>query len=178
MTRWLATLVGLIGGLLAPLADAATYGAGVLATFEVKEGAGTGNARDCLNATGYGIGVLSLENVPAASTGYRFVKLNRVEGFDAANSSQATGMNGEYEFAFQSVKFTAAGAGTSAVIDAIDALPEREKMLMGLYYEEELNLKEIGAVMGVSESRVSQLHTKAILRLKAGIRKIMGGEVA
>lgn len=102
-------------------ADAATYGAGVLATFEVKEGAGTGNARDCLNATGYGIGVLSLENVPAATTGYRFVKLNRVEGFDAANSSQATGMNGEYEFAFQSFKFTAAGAGTSAVIDAIDA---------------------------------------------------------
>lgn len=102
-------------------ADAATYGAGVLATFEVKEGAGTSNARDCLNAAGYGIGVLSLENVPAASTGYRFVKLNRVEGFDAANSSQATGMNGEYEFAYQSFKFTAAGAGSNAVIDAIDA---------------------------------------------------------
>src|SRR5450830_856368 len=42
-----------------------------------------------------------------------------------------------------------------AVIDAIDALPPREKILMGLYYEEEMNLKEIGAVMGVSESRVS-----------------------
>jgi len=102
-------------------ADAATYSAGVLATFEVKEGSGTSNARDCLNATGYGIGVLSLENVPAASAGYRFVKLNRVEGFDAANSSQATGMSGEYEFAFQSQKFTAAGAGSSAVIEAIDA---------------------------------------------------------
>lgn len=102
-------------------ADAATYGPGAVATFEVKEGSGTSNARDCLNATGYGIGVLSLENVPAASTGYRFVKLNRVEGFDAANSSQATGINGEYEFAYQSFKFTAAGAGTSAVIDAIDA---------------------------------------------------------
>lgn len=107
-------------GLEAP-ADAATYGPGVLATFEVKEGAGTSNARDCLNATGYGIGVLSLENVPAASTGYRFVKLNRVEGFDAAKASQATGISGEYEFAYQSVKFTATGAGNSAVIDAIDA---------------------------------------------------------
>lgn len=102
-------------------ADAATYGPGALPTFEVKEGSGTSNARDCLNAAGYGIGVLSLENVPAASTGYRFVKLNRVEGFDAANSSQATGMNGEYEFAYQSFKFTAAGAGSNAVIDAIDA---------------------------------------------------------
>jgi RNA polymerase sigma factor for flagellar operon FliA len=58
-----------------------------------------------------------------------------------------------------------------AVIDAIDMLPEREKMLMGLYYEEELNLKEIGAVMGVSESRVSQLHTQAVARLRASLRE-------
>ena len=58
-----------------------------------------------------------------------------------------------------------------AVIDAIDKLPPREKMLMGLYYEEELNLKEIGAVMGVSESRVSQLHTQAVARLRAALRE-------
>lgn len=102
-------------------ADSATYGPGALATFEVKEGAGTSNARDCLNAAGYGIGVLSLENVPAATTGYRFVKLNRVEGFDAATASKGTALAGEYEFAFQSFKFTAAGAGSSAVIEAIDS---------------------------------------------------------
>jgi len=58
-----------------------------------------------------------------------------------------------------------------AVIDAIDGLPPREKILMGLYYEEELNLKEIGAVMGVSESRVSQLHTQAVARLRATLRE-------
>jgi RNA polymerase sigma factor for flagellar operon FliA len=58
-----------------------------------------------------------------------------------------------------------------AVIDAIDALPPREKMLMGLYYEEELNLKEIGAVMGVSESRVSQLHTQAVARLRSYLKE-------
>ena len=57
------------------------------------------------------------------------------------------------------------------VVDAIDALPPREKMLMGLYYEEELNLKEIGAVMGVSESRVSQLHTQAVARLRTYLRE-------
>lgn len=59
----------------------------------------------------------------------------------------------------------------TAVINAIDALPEREKLLMGLYYEQELNLKEIGAVMGVSESRVSQLHTQAVARLRATLRE-------
>jgi RNA polymerase sigma factor for flagellar operon FliA len=59
-----------------------------------------------------------------------------------------------------------------AVIDAIDSLPPREKMLMGLYYEEELNLKEIGAVMGVSESRVSQLHSQAVGRLRTYLREL------
>ncbi|MDF3035015.1 MAG: polymerase sigma factor FliA [Paucimonas sp.] len=59
----------------------------------------------------------------------------------------------------------------SAVIDAITELPEREKILMGLYYEQEMNLKEIGAVMGVSESRVCQLHGQAIARLRSYLRE-------
>ena len=58
-----------------------------------------------------------------------------------------------------------------AVIDAINDLPNREKILMGLYYEQEMNLKEIGAVMGVSESRVCQLHTQAIARMRANLRE-------
>ncbi|MBE0403417.1 RNA polymerase sigma factor FliA [Halomonas citrativorans] len=53
------------------------------------------------------------------------------------------------------------------LIAAIEALPEREKLLMALYYQEELNLKEVGAVLGVTESRVSQLHSQAISRLRA-----------
>lgn len=52
---------------------------------------------------------------------------------------------------------------------AIDALPEREKLVMTLYYQEELNLKEIGAVLDVTESRVSQLHSQAIKRIRARI---------
>jgi RNA polymerase sigma factor FliA len=50
---------------------------------------------------------------------------------------------------------------------AIDDLPEREKLVLALYYDEELNLKEIGAVIGVSESRVSQIHSQAMVRLKS-----------
>ena len=59
----------------------------------------------------------------------------------------------------------------ATLIAAIEALPDREKLLMGLYYEQDLNLKEVGAVMGVSESRVSQLHTQAVARLRAFLRE-------
>ena len=58
----------------------------------------------------------------------------------------------------------------AAVITAINTLPEREKMLMGLYYEQELNLKEIGAVLGVTESRVSQLHSQAVARIRSHLK--------
>jgi len=51
--------------------------------------------------------------------------------------------------------------------DAIAALPEREKLVIALYYYENLTLREIGEVLGVTESRVSQLHTKAVLRLRS-----------
>lgn len=50
---------------------------------------------------------------------------------------------------------------------AIERLPERERIVIALYYYEGLTLKEIGRVLGVTESRVSQLHTKAVLRLRA-----------
>lgn len=66
----------------------------------------------------------------------------------------------------------------SAVIDAIEALPEREKILMGLYYEQEMNLKEIGTIMGVSESRVCQLHSQAIARMRAQLKEKMWTGVA
>lgn len=49
----------------------------------------------------------------------------------------------------------------------IERLPEREKLVLSLYYNDELNLKEIGAVLGVSESRVSQIHSQAAMRLRS-----------
>jgi len=54
-----------------------------------------------------------------------------------------------------------------ALTKAIGGLPEREKQLMSMYYEQDMNLKEIGAVLGVTESRVCQLHSQAITRLRA-----------
>lgn len=57
-----------------------------------------------------------------------------------------------------------------ALVEEIERLPEREKLVMALYYDEELNLKEIGEVLGVSESRVSQIHSQAIKRLRARLK--------
>ena len=54
--------------------------------------------------------------------------------------------------------------------DSLDYLPERERLVLILYYYEEMTLKEIGAILGVSESRVSQIHTKSIARLRARLR--------
>ena len=59
----------------------------------------------------------------------------------------------------------------SALVDSIESLPEREKLLMGLYYQEELNLKEIGAILGVTESRVSQIHSQAISRIRSTLKE-------
>lgn len=54
-----------------------------------------------------------------------------------------------------------------ALAQAISGLPERERLVVALYYDEELNLREIGQVLGVSESRVCQIHSQAAMRLRA-----------
>lgn len=53
----------------------------------------------------------------------------------------------------------------------IDGLPERERQVLALYYYEELTMREIGTVLGVTESRVSQLHSSAVLRLRVILRR-------
>ncbi|MFA6015079.1 MAG: RNA polymerase sigma factor FliA [Gallionellaceae bacterium] len=58
----------------------------------------------------------------------------------------------------------------TALIKAIDALPERERLMMALHYEQDLNLREIGEVMGVTESRVCQLHSQAVARLRGSLK--------
>ncbi|MFH1574219.1 MAG: FliA/WhiG family RNA polymerase sigma factor [Acidobacteriota bacterium] len=59
---------------------------------------------------------------------------------------------------------------------AIDALPKKERLVISLYYYDELTMKEIGTVLGVNESRVSQLHTKAMLRLRTKLRRVKEAE--
>jgi RNA polymerase sigma factor for flagellar operon FliA len=65
-----------------------------------------------------------------------------------------------------------------ALVGAIDGLPEREKTLMGLYYEQEMNFKEIGAILGVSESRICQIHSQAIARLRSVLKEVAWTSIA
>jgi len=62
---------------------------------------------------------------------------------------------------------------TRLLADAIEELPEKERLVLSLYYYEEFTMKEIGALLGVNESRVSQLHTKATLRLRGKLGKLI-----
>jgi len=61
------------------------------------------------------------------------------------------------------------------IVEAINELPEKEKKVLILYYYEDLTLKEIGHILGVTESRISQLHTKAIMRLRSKLTNVKKG---
>ena len=63
------------------------------------------------------------------------------------------------------------------IVEAINELPDKEKKVLILYYYEDLTLKEIGHVLGVTESRISQLHTKAVMRLRAKLTGVKRGIV-
>ena len=56
---------------------------------------------------------------------------------------------------------------------ALSALPEKERLVLSLYYYEDLNMKEIGSILGITESRVCQIHTKAVGRLRAKLKSLM-----
>ena len=83
-----------------------------------------------------------------------------VESTGGAESMSGGGIQGPLE-GLQSEDFK------RSLAEAIAGLPERERLVMTLYYDEELNLREIGSVLGVSESRVCQIHSQAVIRLQS-----------
>lgn len=63
------------------------------------------------------------------------------------------------------------------IAKAIDTLPEKERLMISLYYYEELTMREIGEVLGITESRVSQIHSKAVFRLRSKLKSIIADEM-
>lgn len=95
------------------------------------------------------------------SAGYQVFSLAEFSDSDEVNARPITMALSEPVDSIQSDDFH------KSLTEAIKTLPERERLLMNLYYNDELNLKEIGEVLGVSESRVSQIHSQTIIRLRS-----------
>ncbi|MFW6094015.1 MAG: RNA polymerase sigma factor FliA [Pseudomonadota bacterium] len=95
------------------------------------------------------------------AAGHRLVSYEET----VANSDAEPGDGRELGAVLESAAFR------DQLAEAIDGLPERERLILSLYYDRELNLKEIGAVIGVSESRVSQLMSQATVRLRVRLKE-------
>ncbi|ACB33889.1 RNA polymerase, sigma 28 subunit, FliA/WhiG [Leptothrix cholodnii SP-6] len=105
--------------------------------------------------------------------------LNRVRGTQLIYLEDMGGADGDNDYLDRHVAADTGGDPLArlndhrmrqALVDAIKNLPEREQYVMSMYYEEDMNLKEIAAVLGVTESRVCQLHSQSIARLRAKLR--------
>jgi RNA polymerase sigma factor FliA len=104
--------------------------------------------------------------------------LNKVRGTQLIYLEDMGGDDGDQDFLDRHVADDAANPLAQlndrrmreALVEAIKNLPEREQFVMSMYYEEDMNLKEIAAVLGVTESRVCQLHSQSIARLRTKLR--------
>jgi len=112
-------------------------------------------ARDSEVAARLGVSMGDYHRILQDTTTCQLTSLDEVLGVDPGDD------------ALDPFRETADAEFRRALAREIGGLPEREKMVMSLYYQDELNLKEIGRVLGVSESRVCQLHGQALTRLKA-----------
>lgn len=99
------------------------------------------------------------------SVGHKLVSFEETVEGDGAEPTSGT----ELATVFESEAFR------GRLAEAIRALPEREQLILSLYYDQEMNLKEVGSVIGVGESRVSQLMSQATLRLRAHLKDWLDG---
>jgi len=99
---------------------------------------------------------------------------SRILAFDELGVDEEAISRGMLEQGSGPLDDTARQRFQKRLAEAIARLPERERMVVSLYYDRELNLREIGALLGVSESRVSQLLGQAMIRLRARLRDWQG----
>ena len=118
-------------------------------------------ARDFEVADKLGISLDAYHRILQDASGHRIFS---VEDLVAGADSIAEGLCGAIPGPTEEIEKDQFKQSLASVVST---LPERERLVMSLYYDEELNLREIGAVLGVSESRICQIHGQALLRLKA-----------
>ncbi|MBW2664963.1 MAG: FliA/WhiG family RNA polymerase sigma factor [Deltaproteobacteria bacterium] len=135
------------------------------------------------------LGRMASEDEVADSLGLQIEKfhelLNQVRGISMINLEEVRGTNADgdrsgtfadivedvnSENPFATLKLTEM---KSVVADTIASLPEKERLVISLYYYEDLNMKEIGGILGITESRVCQIHTKSVLRLRSKLKGIL-----
>lgn len=122
------------------------------------------NATDAEVAAALGLNINDYHQQLQDSTGHQLFSLDDFTDNDEVQAQPLTASPASPDAEVQDDDFQL------ALAQAIDGLPERERLLMSLYYNDELNLKEIGEVLGVSESRVSQIHSQTVLRLRSKLR--------
>ncbi|MFW5451113.1 MAG: RNA polymerase sigma factor FliA [Methylophagaceae bacterium] len=136
--------------------------AAAMQTLEQQHGR---NALDSEIADTLGISVKEYHHQLHDSTNHQVFSLDDFNDHDEVDARPLSKGQPEPDQEVQSLGFQ------QALANAIKMLPERERLMMGLYYNEELNLKEIGEVLGVSESRVSQIHGQTIIRLRSKLNE-------
>jgi len=119
------------------------------------------DARDHEVASSLEMSMEEYHRLLQAASGYRVMSFEDIGPGDDSFSDSLADANGSPLDGLQKDDFK------KSLADAISSLPERERLVMALYYNEELNLREIGEVLGVSESRVCQIHSQAVIRLQA-----------
>jgi len=130
---------------------------------EIEQSKGR-NASDQEVADALGLNLNDYHQQLQDATGHQVFSLDEFNDHDESQANPLTPPSATPEEDMQDDSFQ------QALVSAIDTLPERERLLMSLYYNDELNLKEIGEVLGVSESRVSQIHSQTVIRLRSKLR--------
>ncbi len=122
------------------------------------------DARDAEVAERIGVSLEEYHRILKDASGH---KVFSTEELTAGMESVADGLFGNIAGPLDSLE---SDEFRRSLARAVSTLPEREKLVMSLYYDQEMNLREIGELMGVTESRVCQIHGQAVLRLRARLR--------